>query len=155
MEKLNTLLKTASKEVILQEYSEALEKSSEEDFWAEKIFPYIEALLSVLIPLRDQDLLFNPEAKKVQTLDSELFFRWADLVCLRVLYFILNESNEKEKLERVDFNTNKYEFIQLETLQDYLLLYRVDLINEDSLDFPVSNYNLHTGLLSIIKGLIP
>lgn len=154
MEKLDELLNTASKEEILEAYIVALDKSEEEEFWAEKISPYIEALLSVLIPLRDQNLLFNPEGKKLETLDSALFYRWADLVCLRTLAFILEESNEKNSLVRTDYEDVNYEKVDLELLATYLNSYRINLIDEDNLDFPVANYNLHTGLLGIIKKLI-
>lgn len=154
MKNLDELLNTASKEEILEAYLVALDKSEEEEFWVEKISPYIEALLSVLIPLRNQNLLFNPEGKKLETLNSDLFYRWADLVCLRTLAFILEESNEKNSLVRTDYEDVNYEKVDLELLATYLNSYRINLIDEDNLDFPVANYNLHTGLLAIIKKLI-
>ena len=46
-----------------------------------------------------------------------------------------------------------YSKIDLEKLGKYLSTYKVNLIDEDNLDFPVGNYNLHTGMVTIIKSL--
>lgn len=154
MKTLNELLVNSSREEILELYSIALDKSEEEDFWKEKILPYVDAILSVLLPLRDQKLLFTPEGRKVESLDEEFFFRWADLMCLRTMAFILEESNTKSSLCRTDYKDVNYEPIELQALGEYLSLYRVNLDDEESLDFPVSNYNLHTGMLTTIKTLI-
>ena len=54
MKTLNELLVNSSREEILELYTIALDKSEEEDFWKEKILPYVDAILSVLLPLRDQ-----------------------------------------------------------------------------------------------------
>lgn len=151
---LDELLKTASLDEILEEYSKALDKSEEEDFWKEKILPYIEATLSVLLPLREQNLLFTPEGRKVEQIDKEFFYRWSDLVCLRTMAFILEESNSKKQLVRTSYKDVSYETIDLEILAKYLNSYRVNLTDEDNLDFPVVNYNLHTGMLTTIKTLI-
>lgn len=151
---LDELLKTASLDEILEEYSKALDKSEEEDFWKEKILPYIEATLSVLLPLREQNLLFTPEGRKVEQIDKEFFYRWSDLVCLRTMAFILEESNSKKQLVRTSYKDVSYETIDLEILAKYLNSYRVNLTDEDNLDFPVANYNLHTGMLTTIKTLI-
>lgn len=151
---LDELLKTASKEEILEEYEKALDKSEEEDFWKDKILPYVEATLSVLLPLRDQNLLFTPEGRKVEQIDKEFFYRWSDLVCLRTMAFILEQSNEKNSLVRTDYKNVDYKVVDLKALGEYLNSYRVNLIDEDNLDFPVANYNLHTGMLTTIKTLI-
>ncbi|MGA1933560.1 hypothetical protein ACH5BF_12730 [Arcobacter sp. YIC-464] len=151
---LDELLKTASLDEILEEYSKALDKSEEEDFWKEKILPYIKATLSVLLPLREQNLLFTPEGRKVEQIDKEFFYRWSDLVCLRTMAFILEESNSKKQLVRTSYKDVSYETIDLEILAKYLNSYRVNLTDEDNLDFPVANYNLHTGMLTTIKTLI-
>lgn len=151
---LDELLKTASKEEILEEYSKALDKSEEEDFWKDKILPYVDATLSVLLPLRDQNLLFTPEGKKVEQIDKEFFYRWSDLVCLRTMAFIIEQSNEKGSLVRTDYKNVEYKTIDLKNLGEYLNSYRVNLTDEDNLDFPVANYNLHTGMLTTIKTLI-
>jgi hypothetical protein len=47
-----------------------------------------------------------------------------------------------------------YKKVDLEILGKYLSSYKVDLTDEDSLDFPVGNYNLHIGMVTIIKTLI-
>ena len=151
---LDELLKTASKEEILEEYSKALDKSEEEDFWKDKILPYVDATLSILLPLRDQNLLFTPEGKKVEQIDKEFFYRWSDLVCLRTMAFIIEQSNEKGSLVRTDYKNVEYKTIDLKNLGEYLNSYRVNLTDEDNLDFPVANYNLHTGMLTTIKTLI-
>lgn len=151
---LDELLKTASKEEILEEYEKALDKSEEEDFWKDKILPYVEATLSVLLPLRDQNLLFSPEGRKVEQIDKEFFYRWSDLVCLRTMAFILEQSNEKNSLVRTDYKNVDYKVVDLKALGEYLNSYRVNLTDEDNLDFPVANYNLHTGMLTTIKTLI-
>jgi len=154
MQTLDELLQTSSKEEILELYSQSLDKSEEEDFWKEKILPYVDAVLSVLLPLRDQKLLFSPEGKVVEQIDKEFFYRWSDLVCLRTLAFILEESNEKKTLLRTDYKDVSYKEIDLQILGEYLNSYRVNLKDEDNLDFPVANYNLHTGMLTTIKTLV-
>ena len=148
------LLETSSLEEILEVLKNKLEQSEEPDFWKEKIIPFTEAILSVLIPLKNQNLLFNPEGKIVQELNSELFFRWSDLVCLKTLAFILQESNEKNKLVRTDYIDVKYKVIDLEKLGSYLSSNRVNIVDEDSLDFPMSIYNLHIGMITIIRNLL-
>jgi hypothetical protein len=147
-------LETSSLEEILEVLKNKLEQSEEPDFWKEKIIPFSEAILSVLIPLKKQNLLFNPEGKIVQDLNSELFFRWSDLVCLKTLAFILQESNEKNKLVRTDYIDVKYKVIDLEKLGSYLSSNRVNIVDEDSLDFPMSIYNLHQGMITIIRNLL-
>ena len=153
MEKFSQILQNSSKEEILEEIENRLKNSDEKEFWKEKVIPFVDSVLSVLLPLREQNLLFNPEGKIKEKLDSELFFRWSDLVCLRILAFILQESNEKNELVRTDYKDVKYEPIDLEIVAKYLTSNRIDLTNEDNLDFPVATYNLHTGINTIIKNL--
>lgn len=153
MERFSQLLQNSSKEEILKEIENRLKDSDEKEFWKEKVIPFTDAVLSILIPLREQNLLFNPEGKIKEKLDSELFFRWSDLVCLRILAFILQESNEKNELVRTEYKNVKYELIDLETVAKYLTSNRIDLTDEDNLDFPVATYNLHTGINTIIKNL--
>lgn len=148
------LLQNSSLEEILLILENKLEQSEEPDFWKEKIIPFSEAILSVLIPLKEQNLLFNPEGHIVHELNSELFFRWSDLVCLRTLAFILQESNEKNKLIRTDYTNTNYKKIDLEKLGSYLSSNRINIVDEDNLDFPMSVYNLHHGMLTIIKNLL-
>ena len=147
------LLETSTQEEILEVLKIKLEQSEEPDFWKEKILPFTESILSVLIPLKEQNLLFSPEGKIVNSLDSELFYRWSDLVCLKTLAFIIQESNEQNKLLRTDYKNVDYKTIDLEKLGIYLSSNKVNLVDEDSLDFPISIYNLHQGMLTIIKNL--
>ena len=148
------LLQNSSQEEILEILKVKLEQSEEPDFWKEKIIPFTEAILSVLLPLKEQNILFNPEGQIVNTIDSELFFRWSDLVCLKTLAFVIQESNEKNELVRTDYKNVEYKVINLEKLGVYLSSNRVNIIDEDSLDFPMSIYNLHQGMVTIIKNLL-
>jgi hypothetical protein len=141
-------------EEILEILKVKLEQSEEPDFWKEKIIPFKEAILSVLLPLKEQNILFNPEGQRVEEINSELFFRWTDLVCLKTLAFILQESNEKKTLVRTDYKNVEYKVINLEKLGVYLSSNRVNIVDEDSLDFPMSIYNLHQGMTTIIKNLL-
>lgn len=147
------LLQNSSQKEILENIEEKLKKSDEADFWKEKIIPYSEAILSVLLPLKEQNLLFSPEGKIVNSLDSELFYRWSDLVCLKTLAFTIQQSNEQNKLLRTDYKNVDYKTIDLEKLGIYLSSNKINLVDEDSLDFPISIYNLHQGMLTIIKNL--
>ena len=148
------LLQNSSQEEIIKVLEDKLKNSEEPDFWKEKIIPFTEAILSVLLPLKEQNILFNPEGQIVNTIDSELFFRWSDLVCLKTLAFVIQESNEKNKLVRTDYKNVEYKVINLEKLGVYLSSNRVNIIDEDSLDFPMSIYNLHQGMVTIIKNLL-
>ena len=148
------LLENSSQKEILEVLKDKLKKSEEPDFWKEKIIPFTEAILSVLLPLKEQNILFNPEGQIVNTIDSELFFRWSDLVCLKTLAFVIQESNEKNELVRTDYKNVEYKVINLEKLGVYLSSNRVNIIDEDSLDFPMSIYNLHQGMVTIIKNLL-
>ena len=148
------LLQNSSQEEIIKVLEDKLKNSEEPDFWKEKIIPFTEAILSVLLPLKEQNILFNPEGQIVEEINSELFYRWTDLVCLKTLAFILQESNEKNTLVRTDYNNVKYSYIDLEKLGTYLSSNRVNIIDEDSLDFPMSIYNLHKGMITIIKNLL-
>ena len=151
--KLNELLKKSNKQEILDAYKKALENSEEAPFWKEKIVPFVDAILSVLIPLKEQNLLFSPEGKIVKNLDSELFYAWTDLISLRTLAFTIEQSNQSETLLRTEYKDVNYSKINLEILGTYLSSFRVNLQDEDNLDFPVANYNLHIGMITIMKTL--
>lgn len=150
---LSNLLQNSSLEEILQNIDDKLKKSDEADFWKEKILPFCEAILSVLLPLKKQKLLFTPEGKIVTLIDSQLFYRWSDLVCLKTLAFIIQQSNEQNKLIRTDYKNVKYQIIDLEKLGVYLSSNKINLVDEDSLDFPLSIYNIHQGMITVIKNL--
>lgn len=151
-----TLFAEASGEEIIQTIDAALKEADEAPFWAEKTIPFCRAILSVLLPLREQDLLFTPEGKPQTMMTPELFLRWCDLVSLKTLAFILQQSNSSGTLERTDYEQARcaaYAPIDLETLGSYLSSYMVDLENEYS-DFPIAHYNLHTGITGVIKNLL-
>ncbi|MAD42210.1 MAG: hypothetical protein CL623_07445 [Arcobacter sp.] len=152
-DKLSELLQNNTKVEILKYIENALEKSDEAPFWKEKIVPFIDAILSVLLPLKKQNLLFTPEGKIKQNLDSTLFYEWTDLISLRTLAFTLELSNAQNKLLRTSYKDVEYKKIDLEVLGRYLSSYKVNLVDEDHLDFPVGNYNLHIGMVTIIKSL--
>ncbi|WP_428737088.1 hypothetical protein [Sulfurimonas sp.] len=151
-----TLFANASLEEIVQEIEEELKTRNESPFWSEKVGPFSSAILSVLIPLRDRNILFDPQGKKIDILTPELFLEWSDFVSLKMLVFILAKSNEAGQLLRTKLNVEeckRYESIDLEKLGSYLSNYSVNLENE-ALDFPIANYNLHQGVSNVIKSLL-
>lgn len=152
-DKLSELLQNSTKEEILDYMSNKLEKSDEAPFWKEKIVPFVDAILSVLLPLKKQNILFTPEGNKEEKLTSELFYKWTDLISLRTLAFTLELSNTNNVLLRTSYKNTNYKEIDLEVLGKYLSSYKVNLTEEDHLDFPVGNYNMHIGMVTIIKSL--
>lgn len=153
MNNFTLLLQNKSKDELLEILAQKLYLSDEADFWKEKIIPYADTILTILLQLNEQNLLFNPEGEIVELLNSELFFRWSDLVCLRVLYFILKQSNQKNELVRTKYKNKTYKFIDIEKLENYLFQNRINIIDEDILDFSIATYNLHIGMLTILKNL--
>ncbi len=149
-------LNSSSKKEILASVSLALKESNEAPFWAEKTVPYVDAILSVLIPLREQNFLFTPEGRVSDALTSELFLKWCDLVSLKFLAFNIQDSNELQRLVNTQYDeehASKYESIELETLGTYLSGYMINLENRDN-DFPIAHYNLHVGITTVIKGML-
>lgn len=132
------LFKSASIERITEVISAELEIRNEQAFWGEKVVPFTEAILSVLIPLRDANELFDPEGEDAPELTPELFLRWGDFVSLKSLAFKIQKSDSE---------------IDLKILGDYLARYNVNL-DKESLDFPISSYNLHQGISNVIKSLL-
>ncbi len=150
------LFANGSVEEIVSAIAKELENRNESPFWKDKVAPFSEAILSVLVPLREQNLLFNPEGKKEETLTPELFFRWCDFVSLKMLAFTIGYSNEAGKLLRTklsDEECARYKPIDVSKLASYLAKYSVNLENEQ-LDFPIANYNLHLGVANVIKSLL-
>ena len=144
----------------IDEIADALDKESrtrnESPIWKLKVVPFSRAVLSVLIPLRDNDMLFTPEGQAVDKLTPELFFRWCDFVSLKTLAFTIEKSNEIKKLLRTkldDATCQRYKNIDLKELGGYLSANNVNLDNE-FLDFPISTYNLHQGVSNVIKSLL-
>ncbi len=150
------LFRNAEIQTILETLENELRSRNESAFWRERVVPFSWAILSVLIPLRDAKMLFNPEGIAVKELTPELFFRWSDFLSLKTLAFTIQKSNESGVLLRtkLDETTCKnYKIIDLKILGDYLSRNSVNLENE-SLDFPISNYNLHQGVSNVIKSLL-
>lgn len=150
------LFKNGSLEAILQTLENELQNRNESPFWRGRVVPFSEAILSVLVPLRDAKMLFNPEGIASDELTPELFFRWCDFVSLKTLAFTIQKSNEAGVLLRtkLDDETCKgYKNIDLSYLGEYLAKHSVNL-KDESLDFPISNYNLHQGVSNVIKSLL-
>lgn len=150
------LFKSADIQTILEALGAELIKRNESPIWREKVVPFSEAILSVLVPLRDANMLFDPQGKGVNELTPELFFEWSDFVSLKTLAFTLQKSNEANELLRTKLDADickKYRPINLDNLGAYLSKNRVNLENE-LLDFPISTYNLHQGVSNVIKSLL-
>ncbi len=150
------LFKNADAKAILEVLENELKNRNESPFWADKVLPFTEAILSVLVPLKEQGMLFTPEGEAVDELTPELFFAWNDFVSLKTLAFTIQKSNEAKELLRTKLDSStckKYKNIDLKLLGDYLARYTVNLENEN-LDFPISNYNLHQGVSNVIKSLL-
>ena len=151
-----TLFENGSLDEIVLTVETELQQRNESPFWADKVAPFTQAVLSVLIPLREQGLLFNPEGRYEQKLTPELFFRWCDFVSLKMLAFTIQFSNDANKLVRTKLPEEKslsYEPIDIETLASYLARYSVNM-EDEHLDFPIANYNLHLGVANVIKSLL-
>lgn len=150
------LFKSEDIQTILQTLEAELKNRNESPFWRDKVIPFSAAILSILIPLRDANMLFSPEGAPQSELTPELFLRWSDFLSLKTLAFTIQKSNEAGVLLRTKLDevaSKKYETIDLGVLGDYLARYNVNLENE-ALDFPISNYNLHQGVSNVIKSLL-
>ena len=150
------LFKNKNVNAIVNVIGAELVTRNELPFWGDKVVPFSRAILSVLVPLRDNDLLFTPEGKYTDTLTPELFLKWSDFLSLKTLAFTLAQSNEAGKLLRTQLDEKKsdtYKAIDLSDLGKYLSRYTVNLEYEN-LDFPIANYNLHQGVSNVIKSLL-
>lgn len=150
------LFKNADIQTILRILEDELKNRNESPFWRDKVVPFSEAILSVLIPLREENMLFNPEGEAVSELTPELFFLWSDFVSLKTLAFTIQKSNEAGILLRTNLEMatcKRYKNIDLKPLGNYLARHTVNLENE-FLDFPISSYNLHQGVSNVIKSLL-
>lgn len=150
------ILKDDTSDAISAALQAALERTDEAPFWALKTMPLAEALLSVLVPLREQHLLFTPEGDPQAELTPELLLAWSDLVSLKALAFTLQQSNDKGRLERTKYpekEAGRYRAIDLSHLGRYLGGYTVNLENE-ALDFPIAHYNLHIGIAGALAKLM-
>jgi len=150
------LFENENLETIVDTIATELEKRNESPFWKDKVVPFSSAILSVLIPLRDNKMLFNPQGNLEEKLTPELFLEWSDFVSLKMLAFTLQKSNTAKSLQRTNLEKelcDTYEEIDLSLLGEYLSLYTVNL-EDELLDFPISNYNLHQGVSNVIKSLL-
>jgi hypothetical protein len=152
---MEQLLRSGSREEISAALAAALERSDDSPFWTAKALPLAQALLSVLIPLRDRQLLFTPEGRPESTLTPALLLRWCDLVCLKQLAFTLQKSNRSGVLQGTGYGPESaaYRPIDLEKLGSYLTGYSVDLHNEFA-DFPITHYNLHIGIADALAKVL-
>lgn len=153
---IEQILNTDTSEEITKLIDTNLATKNESPFWAEKVTPLTRAILSVLIPLREQHLLFNPEGKPYEALTPELFLRYTDLANLKWLAFTLQKSNDAGSLQRTKYSAEdagKYQPIELGELAGYLSGYVVNL-EDEWLDFPIAHYNVHIGVGDIIKKLL-
>jgi len=130
------LFKTASTKMILETLDKELQQRNESPIWKLKVIPFSQAILSILIPMRDSGMLIDPEGKSVEELTPELFLRWSDFVSLKTLYFKMKDSD-----------------MDIEILSEYLAQSNVNL-DDEYLDFPIATYNLHQGVSNVIKSLL-
>ena len=150
------LFKTSDLDTIINVLEPELKKRNESPFWADKVIPFSKAILSILIPLRDNSMLFNPQGVYVEELTPELFLEWSDFVSLKTLAFTIQKSNTMKTLQRTSLDAElctNYKEIDLKLLGDYLSHYTVNL-EDELLDFPISHYNLHQGVSNVIKSLL-
>ena len=150
------LFKNASIDEIVQTIENELIKRNESPIWTTRVSPFTKAILSVLVPLRDAKMLFNPEGKAALELTPELFFLWSDFVSLKMLAFTIQKSNVAGELLRTSLDVStcqRYKIIELSNLGDYLSINNVNL-EDEALDFPISSYNLHQGVSNVIKSLL-
>lgn len=150
------LFKNADIQTVLKTLEDELRTRNESPFWRDKVVPFSEAILSILIPLRDEKMLFDPQGCAKEELTPELFFEWSDFVSLKSLAFIVQRSNEAGELIGTnldDATCKRYKSMEVGVLGAYLSRYNVNLENEH-LDFPIANYNLHQGVSSVIKSLL-
>ena len=150
------LFSTKSADDIATALDITLQGRNESPFWLDKVIPFSQATLSILVPLRDQNLLFDPQGKFKDSLTPELFLEWMDFVSLKMLAFTIQKSNENAALMRTSLTKEQceaYKTIDVTLLATYLAKYNVNMQNED-LDFPIANYNVHQGVKNVVKSLL-
>ena len=150
------LFKSSDVKTVVDVIEAELNTRNESPFWGEKVVPFSSAILSILIPLRDNNMLFDSQGKEVNELTPELFLEWSDFVSLKMLAFTIQKSNAVGELLRTNLNEElckEYKEIDLKLLGDYLAHYTVNL-EDELLDFPIAHYNLHQGVSNVIKSLL-
>ena len=101
-------------------------------------------------------MLFDPQGEYKKELTPELFFEWSDFVSLKTLAFTIQKSNQAKELLRTNLDEERckrYQALDLTKLGSYLSRYTVNL-EDELLDFPISNYNLHQGVSNVIKSFL-
>jgi len=155
-EEIYRLFEELKTDELVKVLEDELKKRNESPFWADKVVPFTKAIMSVLVNLQEQGLLFDPQGDFKSKLTPELFFEWNDFVSLKKLAFTLQKSNEAGRLLRTNLDSSlcqKYEPVDLTELGAYLSKNSVNLENE-FLDFPISVYNVHQGVTNVIKSLM-
>ncbi len=150
------LFSTKSADDIATALDITLKSRNESPFWLDKAIPFAKAVLSILVPLREQNLLFDPQGRFQENLTPELFLEWMDFVSLKMLAFTIQKSNEISTLLRTSLNEDlcsSYKAIDVSVLATYLSKYNVNMLDE-SLDFPIANYNVHQGVKNVVKSLL-
>ncbi len=150
------LFKSSDVKIIVDVIEAELKTRNESPFWAEKVVPFSTAILSILVPLREMNMLFDSQGKAVDMLTPDLFLEWSDFVSLKMLAFTIQKSNAAGELLRTNLNEElckEYKEIDLKFLGDYLAHYTVNL-EDELLDFPISSYNLHQGVSNVMKSLL-
>ena len=153
MKTLKMMFEDSNTKMLTEALELALQNNNESPYFAEKAIPLVEAVYSILVPLKEQNLLFDPEGNPVDAYDFDLFIRWTDLVSLKNLYFTIKESNDKGTLTRTKYKDAAFAPIDLTVLIDYVKRYNIHEEFEHE-DFPIANYNLHTGIASVIKEVL-
>lgn len=90
---LNLLLKGSADE-ISDIIGNMLEQGGDNAFWSGRALAMMKGLLSVLIPLKDNNLLFTPDGKRVDLLTFSLLQEWIADINLKKLYFTVKVANK-------------------------------------------------------------
>jgi len=130
----NPLLKGTADE-ITDIIGNMLDTSGDNAFWSGRALTMMKALLSILIPLRDKDILFDPKFNKKDILTLDLLVKWIDLQNLKTLYFLIKRSNDLGYLDIDGWPQEwkkRYEPINIDRLESYLTSVYLDIHDEDA-----------------------
>jgi hypothetical protein len=120
-----------------------LETEGDNAFWAGRALAMMKGLLSVVVPLRDMELLFDAKGNKVNVLTFDLLNNLIDLTNLKELYYIIREANGEEPGDEVkirderilkaydDEDIKKYRKIDISRLEAYLSSVYVSIHDRD------------------------
>lgn len=90
---MNPLLKGSADE-ITDIIGNMLDTGGDNSFWSGRALAMMKGLLSILVPLRDNGLMFDPTGKKVDVLTFSFLGKWIDMQNLKMLYFTIKEANK-------------------------------------------------------------